>query len=417
MSQPSTSFLTGALLFLILAGFTAFNDFPTRSSYTDEAQHFANIELIKSAGLGEKFLMDYKCTPGPVYAVIQYFLSPFTADDVSRMRLVNIFFLGACILATYLLIRRFWPALSASLAAGISFSYLFIPVTYIAAGLGLTEFCGIFFLLCSLVVLLKALDHPLVSGKLLLAALAGVLLGFAICTRQPFLAVVPALFLLWKDDKKPVQLTVLFTAAFFSLILPAYIFSVWGGWVSPYFQDRIAARFWAPEFGVLAFGYATIFMVILSPPWFRTFLVLPDKKLNVGFITLLLIANYYFKWLEFLPNKALSWQFSAGFQMLISNIFGSVVIYLSALFIKNLYLNYDVNRQQKGVALLYFCAFLLIFSCVKNTLIFGSRYLLPAIPFLILIAAPSFTEKNRFLMIRVTAAVIGFASLWFTLDV
>ena len=102
--------------------------------------------------------------------------------------------------------------------------------------------------------------------------------------------------------------------------------------------------------------------------------------------------------------------------MLISNIFGSVVIYFSILFIKNLYLNYEVNRQQKGVALLYFCAFLLIFSCVKNTLIFGSRYLLPAIPFLILIAAPSFTEKNRFLMIRVTAAVIGFASLWFTLD-
>lgn len=401
----------------MLAGFTVFNRFPTQPTYIDEAQHFANIELLQSTGLGQKFLLEYQCTPGPVYAVIQYFLSPFTAGDLRKMRLVNIFFLGGTLLATYLLIKRFWSQLATPTVAGLAVSYLFIPVTYIAAGLGLTEFCALFFLLWALVVLMQALDQVLIWRKLGLAMLAGVLLGLAIATRQPFMAVVPVWFSLWYDDRKPIQLVVLFTTAFFSLLLPGYIFWVWGGWVAPFYQGQIAEHFWVPAYGVLAFGFAAIFMLILSPPWFQTLLVIQHRRANLVFTTALLLANCYFQWLEFLPNKALTWQFSTDLQLLIANVFGTIIIYLAALFITNLYLNFIGNRQQKGMALLYLCAFLLILSCVKNTLLFGSRYLLPALPFLILIAAPSFTEKKPFLLLRATAATIGLASLLFTLDI
>lgn len=411
-----TTYYIGLFAFLILAFGTANNYFPTRWNYSDEAQHLANIELIRQYGTGRDFLLRYTCTPGPVYAYVQYFLAPITAGDLARMRLVNIAFLGVSILLMRALVNWFWPEYITK-APAVAFAFMFVPVSYIAAGLALTEFCSITFLLFGLWILTLALDEPNKALKFLWSSLAGLSLGFSIGSRQPFIVVLPMLFMFGYNKNQRPQLAALSVVFIAALIFPLILYSIWGGWVSPFFQEKVAERFWAPEFGLLAFSYASLFMFFISPKWFLTFKIFEKNSLNIGILASFIAINYVFKFLEFLPNKALAWEFPLWLQNIMANFFGGATAYLAFIFIKNFYINWHKFRFRRGNAFLYACAFFLLFSCVKNTLMFGSRYLLPATPFLILLAVPSFSENKFIICLRLGAVALGMVSLWLTLGI
>ncbi len=381
-----------------------------KAPFYDEPAYLKNVLLLNKYGWGETYLLNHEGSAGPLYSIVHYLLQPITALRTPYIRLVNVGFLLGTI---WVLSRTF---LKYALAKDLALLTLAVPMSYVIGGLALTEMPAIFFLSLSIYLLVaySKQDRRSQIYKVILAALA---FGLSIIGRQPFLLLIAALPILYIDKRdwtKAIYPTIVFGV--FALLIPAYIFFIWNGLVAPgdaAFYDDIANqgsnfRF---DFFFLCFAYYAIVFALIAP---RLFVRLNRFQWYVAglFFLCLIVLNYYFDFILFLPfNFLFTKVFSVRLAHVASLIFGAFII-LSSLYL--MYSLYQQLRKQLFPTMLLFYVFsitLIAISCVKITWGFSSRYPAQAIPLLVPIAA-YFYKRHRYNLIRIIVAIgLGITSL------
>jgi hypothetical protein len=244
------------LLVAFLALVAAVATSPPAYLYDEEA--YANyIPLLRQHGLTREFLVSLTGATGPLHAFVHLAFEPATGLGPVRMRLVNVALLVvvAGILAAWLKRRNCSDYLAASA------SILVVPMTWVLAGLALTEMPAMVFATLSLYLQLRGIE-ALEKGRPPLGwfVAGGVMLGIAIWGRQLYLVTTAVPVLLALLDRRMRIPALVFGAIAVAFVLPLVI--AWEGFVPP--TDE-ADEGLSPVYGMISLGYAGICFFLLAP--------------------------------------------------------------------------------------------------------------------------------------------------------
>ena len=376
----------------------------------DEVLFIPNVYLFEKHGLTKEFLVNLNNqAPGPLYEFVQLFFKPITGLRAPGIRLVNVFLFGLVILMIariFTLVRSisFFEALTLSLAI------VGVPMVWQIAGLALTEMPAMFFCTFSVMLLIQAIrseQKPLIST--LLAIGAGFCLGLAILGRSPFLTLVGAsLILLFYKFHSTARWRIILLFIIVALGVSFPVFYIWGGLVPP--QQSFVGKGISIWHGLLAFAYAGLLTVIISPRWFY----LNRSILITLFFTFILMTmvNIFFTHYEYKPfYKAvatiLPQPLLKHYPFMISPVLATIALY----FMGTCFVHLWQKRHDPIFVFFLVSGMLLLASNFKVTHLFSTRYVGQAAAFFVLVAADY--DKSRFgRLIRLAIGMaIGFISL------
>jgi len=402
--QLINQIIGGAGFFLLLITVICYHD----RFFWDEPYYYHNLDIVKAYGWSDAFLENEWGSAGPLYTAIHYLLLPLTQAKLPNIRFINIGLLVIIVIISSDILHRFfhenkWNALA----------FLSIPMTYVCAGVALTEIPSFIFLLLSLFFLFQVLlGNQIDSIKYILALLGGLFFSIAIMGRQPLLVSLFALPFLFLEHRFRNIRTYICAGLFIlsSLALPIYVFSVWHGLLAP--KEQVTTTGWAPFHFWLGLGYLSLITFLVAP---RFFLTLNFKKheLLIPFVIGLLSLNIYFEWFTYLPMVSFFEQnFNPSISKCISSVSASILILLG------LYYTYSClcqiyNNRTNGIFVFISVAILLIaFTSIKITHQYSSRYAFQAAPFIVL-QLSRFQEHNTFATFRILLGILlGWISLY-----
>lgn len=399
-NQVATRVTGGLLVVAFLALLMLVATSPHRFLYDEP--YFANyIPLLHQYGLTAKFMNSLTGTVGPLYAFVHVAFEPLTNLQPVRMRLVNVFLLVvvAGILASWLKRQK----CSDYGVAGCS--VLVVPMTWVLAGLALSEMPALVFVTLSLYLQLRGLES-LEQGRHVLGWFfaSAIFLGIAVWGRQPYLLLsgVPVLVAL---RERRLRITVLiFAGTVMALAIPLFI--IWKGLVPP--SHYVVQQGLSLTHGLLSLGYTGICFLLLAPRsrW------LPVKAL-IGLVVLTAAANasldafvLFPLWSvvdRYLPDSAVS---------AYGNLCGSLFLSCGVVFL--VLLLRIIWEGRKELRLVTVNAGLL---CVAVSPIFiahkySSRYTAMSLPYLILAAQPWREWRLKTVITAVVGCGVGFISLF-----
>jgi hypothetical protein len=377
-----------------LLGLVALQLIFPRAPFYDEDDYLLNIALLHKYGLGKNYLVNLIGSAGPLYSVVHFIFEPLTGLKAPYIRLVNTGFLVGVTWFTYrtLYLLNFSNRFYALFVMAI-------PMTYVIAGLALTEMPAIFFFTAAIYLIIKSMSPA--PGKYVLPQLiiGGLCISLAILGRQPFLltlAALPVLFISKENYKKNIVLLAI--TLLFSVALPCYVFVIWRGLVPTiesqlYIDIAHAGISYRPDFFLLCVFYFSVSMLLISPAFLRP----PGKNALLRWsicFAAITIANFIFNWIALLPAKPWLEKMLANPRLVYTSsiLCGSAVIFLGLYFTFCVYKNLQAMQYPKE--LVFFTASLLLVAaaCIKITWGFSSRYAAQAIPLIVLTG--SYTYKN-----------------------
>ncbi|MBY0427008.1 MAG: hypothetical protein K2Q22_15340 [Cytophagales bacterium] len=375
--------------------------------FWDEPYYFHNLDLVKHYGWTKDFLVNEWGSAGPLYTAVHYYLLPLTGAQLPYIRLVNI-----GLLLMVMALSAFYMHRHMNTPAWGGFLYLAIPMTYVCAGVALTEIPSFVFLVLSLIFLFEALGTVSGWAKIGLSVVGGLLMGVAVMGRQPLLVSLVALPFLFLDKRFRSTANGWSVLAFilFSIPLPLYIFSVWHGLLAP--KEQITSSGLAPWHVILGLGYISLITLIIAPNYF----VRLDKKakhLFLGVSLLFLISNSVFQWLQFTPMYSLLIRYLPPFLCLqISSLFSVLVVSLGAYYLYSCYHRVVLAPTQGIIVYMTLSILLLAITSIKITHQYSSRYAFQAAPFLVF-QLSTFYTPNHWTTLRFGLAIaIGLGSLY-----
>jgi len=383
MTQPEatevsllSAFPSGAPLALLVIGVStvlailgAVLAAPNSLTY-DEPMYLATVGQLRNNGFGVEFLTGMKVHAGPLYAIVHLLAQPWTGLQAPGVRIVNPMLLAGsvCALGFALAVRGAERPLLSALGV------VSIPMVVTTSGLALTEIPAVFFASLALALLLAVMDRPFGAYAAGLAVLGGTSLGLAIAGRQPLILTILPLPLLIVGNGARARLVAVFGAS--AIVLPTLIFGVWGGPTPPAVAGTIML---APVHALLGGAYALFALAIIAPRVvvYRPFVL--AAALGGG------IAVNWFAGVARLLPLATATAMTAPRALLDvgSRIMGGALIGLGVVFLAAMVRHMRRNSQD-GVTL-YLCAsaVALVVSSAFVGHQFSSRYLVPAVPFLI----------------------------------
>jgi hypothetical protein len=388
----------GVLLVAFLAMVTLVARSPSRFVYDE--RFFANyVSLLHRYGFTPRFLNALNAAPGPLSAVIQAILEPLTQLRPVAMRYVNVFSLMVLALVLVRSLRRmgndYWVA---------GCSVLVVPMTWVVAGMALSEISAMVFVTLSLYLQLRGLD-AFDAGRSTQAwfLAAGVCLGIAVWGRQPYLLLsgVPVIVALAERRLRiPVAI---FVGASAGLAMP--LFMIWQGFVAPS-QHLLPGL--SVLHGLLSFGYTATCFILLGARsrWLTT-------KEVLGLVALTILANAFWRAFTLYPVRSMVDRYVAAPVMpLYGNISGSLFLSCGVLFLAVLLRmiwegRKDLRRLTVNTGLLCVAA-----APLFNTHQYSSRYTAMSLPYLILAAQPWRQWKPETVMTAVLGCGLGFLSLY-----
>jgi len=389
----------GILLVAFLAMVTLVATSPNRFLY-DET-YFANyVSLLHQHGFTPSFLNSLNAAPGPLSAVVQVIFEPLTQLRPVAMRFVNVVSLIALALVLVMWLKRegneYWVA---------GCSVLVVPMTWVVAGMALSEMSAMVFVTLSLYLQLRGLD-ALDQGRSVVAwfLVAGVCLGIAVWGRQPYLVLggIPVLVALMEGRLRvPVAI---FVGAASALAIPLFV--IWRGLLPP--SQHLAQEGFSVVHGLTSFGYAGICFILLGARsrW------LPVKVV-LGLVVLTFTVNASFGAFALYPVRSMVNRYLAPSAMpLYGNLFGSLflscgVVFLSALLRMIWESRRDLRRLTVNAGLLSVAA-----SPMFVAHQYSSRYTAMALPYLILAAQPWRQWRLESVTMAVLGCGVGFLSLY-----
>lgn len=379
-----------------------------RPVFWDEALYFRDIINLEKYGFSIRFLNSLYGPAGPLYGIVHYILKPITFLDAMAMRMTNVvFFIIILILLNQILKKNQIIKYSEK-----SLNLLGIPMIYVIAGMALTEMPAMLFCTIALYFLVIATSN--LNGKLsyALAAFGGLSLGLAIIGRQPYLvilATIPVLFINIYQRANEYKQVICFI--FFALIFPVLVFSVWGDIQPTATFTTNTGKGLAPFHGVLAYGYAGAVTLLLVPQWFRQ----PLKNELIILILLLLLMtalNYWVVKYDFSPAKSVAVRFLPPTMLnLYSKACPVLLTLFGAYFVFSSLLNVWDKREDKYFIFFTMSALAILFTTVKITHQFSSRYVAQAAPFMVAMLA-YYDQETKYKKVRiVSGAVMGLIML------
>jgi len=369
----------------------------------DERDFYPNIKVLQHFGYTFEFLRNIVGqSPGPLYQFIYEPLGHFIALTPLNMRYVNFLFLAGTIYFLYLLIQSNGtknPFLIALLLLGL-------PMTWIVSGTALTEMPTLFFLLFSIHLLRKSLCGR--SGySLLLAATAGLLAGLAIIGRSPFLMVIPAAVVLFKDTENKVGVVIFIVTA---SILPCIVFYAWNGLVPPNVQN-IQSGYQVGYF-LLCIAYFCLMNIILYPTFFYV-----NKRHFYAAICLTAIAvtvNLLLIHLKYLPFNGvlkLARIDQGPHSNALEQLFPAIIPGVAYLFAVSFYNHIRNSRPDIWNLFLLASCMMILLTTIKSSAHFTSKYVIQGYPFFLIYISRNIIV-NKWLLVRVmVGALIGIVSL------
>ena len=390
MIQPKYFNLLSYLILLFIFIFILCNNRPL---FFDEPWYYSNVLLFQKFGYSYDFLNNLKGPAGPSYAIIFYYLSFFTGNNIILVRLVNFLFL----ILTLIYVNK-----SISFYTKIENSYIYaysalsVPMIFVSTTFAITNNIGLFFSTYSFYLLHKSLT----SNKIYTAIFAGICMSIAILSRQPYL-IIPFLspFLLYKNTNYN-NIKKIIIYLFFSLFLPLYVFSIWKNLIPLIGSDTISTISSKPIYGFYAFGYMFLITILIAPK----FLVKLDFKKSIPILILIFLSCLYFK----INSVILSFYFfqlpsNLQFNLKIL-IFGTFYFIYSLIY--RLYFNF--NNYNIFLSLIIFS---ILLSCIKITHQFSSLYVLQVLPFFIILFSKYIEFTRKGFVLKLLGFIIGLFSL------
>ena len=388
---------TGLLVLAFLAMVTLVATSPNRLLYDEP--FFANyVSLLHQYGFTPRFLNSLNAAPGPLSAVVQIIFEPLTHLRPVATRFVNVFLLIVLALILVMCMKR------APDNWAFGCSVLVVPMTWVVAGMALSEMSAMVFVTLSLYLQLRGLD-ALGAGRGVLGwfLLSGVCLGIAVWGRQPYLLLASTPMLAALMERRLRLAAVVFLAAACALALP--LFALWGGLVPP--SQQSLQQGFSIVHGLTSLGYVGICFTLLVPRarWLPLRLVL-------GLVALTVIANASLGAFVLYPAAPLADRYlAAPLKPIYGNLCGSLflgcgVVVLAALLRITWNSREDLKHLTLNAGLL----------CVAVSPVFiphqySSRYAAMSLPYLML-AAHRWRQWE--LKVALTAALgcgVGFLSL------
>ena len=374
----------------------------------DEPYYLSNVDIISRLGWGADFLENLKGPAGPLHAWIHYILKPITEMRVLPTRMVNIVFAFIILFLVYKIIRVINPE-----KQHVAFLFLAIPMTYPTMGMALTEIPAMLFfslsLLLLVLVLCQNIPMTIFSGGVLLV-IGGLSFALAFSGRQPYLmclgafAIIP-FYKLSADKRVWLALYVIIC-----LIIPLCLFWIWKGLAPSIGGDYATKDFLSPLNFILGLGYSAMTMLFLAPGFFIPI----NKKITFGYIAIsFMILSFcvYFHF-GFIPMRTL---FENILPKFILQYYGcficTILIVIGIYFIHSLVKRGFEKKNDFTYVLISVMLFALIFSCIKVTHQFSSRYVFQAAPLFLIIASFYYKPKKYYLVLSALGLIIGVLSL------
>ncbi len=393
----------------------------------DEFNFVPNIFLLEKYGLSNQFLLNIKGSAGPAYGVYHhcfFYIQPF---DIMTVRLANYSLLLVLLASIYFNARL----LGYKDPLILTLNFIAIPFVWVFCGLGLTEVptmacgsIGFFFFLKGILSDIKFRNRP---GWV---AAAGIFFSFSVMGRSFYLMAIIAM-LCWfginllqksKTGLSPnsissfttKQLLILFFVfVMTALPLPLYVFNLWGTLTPPLGTEavganKIAVNLW---YGILACSYSGVIALILAPSWF-----LFKKNVLTSFAAIsvvLVLINVYFGIFEFAPlHDTMAKLLPAGLFVHYGNIMPGLLASVALWFLVSTVYQLWLRKDDSVYVLIGMISLFIVFSTIKVTTQFSSRYVGQAIPFFILMFAP-YEKTNLAKIIRILLGLaIGALSLY-----
>jgi hypothetical protein len=229
----------------------------------DEKWYLATVGLLHRRGFTTAFLRELPGPAGPLFTFVHALFEPLTHLHLLGTRLLTAALAACtvlCLAATMRLRRDTFAGMRA-------WQLLATPVFLTISGMAFTEMPAMALFSAQFAVLL--LSARMASSRLAaavgLATLAGVLCGLAILGRQQFLLALLILPVL--SFQHPRAWLVLSVYVSVALVLPLWVFAVWGGLVPP--DTAYVQRGVALQNGIMATSYAAIAFCIYDLSWIR----------------------------------------------------------------------------------------------------------------------------------------------------
>jgi hypothetical protein len=366
----------------------------------DEPSFVQYVHLLHEHGLTPHFLNSLTGTVGPLYAFIHAAVEPVTQLQPVRMRFVNVFLLSivALILVIWLKRRRapnYWLAGASVLA---------IPMTWVLAGMALSEMPAVLFVTASLLLQLRGLE-ALSRGQSALPwfLVSSILLAIAVWGRQPYLLLVgvPVLLALLEPRLR------LSASVFVVVVVVCAIslFVIWQGLVPP--SHHGVQRGLSPVNGLLSLGYAGFCFFLLAPQarW------LSAKAMVSLFVSAIALNAMFGVFLVYPLRSAIDRYLPDGAVQAYGVLCGSLLLTCGAAFlIRMLYVMWNSRADLEKVAI---NSGLL---CIAISPVFighqySSRYTAMFLPYLVLAAQPWRMWNSLTLVTAIAGCTLGALSL------
>lgn len=349
---------------------------PVRLTYDEP--YFANyVALLHEHGLSRAFLRSLSGTAGPLYAFAQAAFEPLTALSPPGMRLVNVGLLAIVVALLVAMSRRDKPVDRLASAASV----LVVPMTWVLAGMALSEMPALVFATLSLGLLLKGLqrsgDQPAVVGWFLASA---VCLAVATWGRQPYLllAAVPVALVL--VDARLRLAAAVFVGIVLAMVVP--LFMVWGGLTPPshhFVQEQPTLKN-----SFISLGYAGFALLLLVPG-----LAWQHRRLLLAVLVVVAVANFFLSVWTIYPLRWTVERLLPGPLLLAYGTFCGALALTSSLatlaFICQAAWKGRGEPRQLAITLGLLC------MCVWPAVMganFSSRYMAMGLPYLMLVVEP-----------------------------
>jgi hypothetical protein len=280
------------------------------------------------------------------------------------------------------------------------------PMMYGSVGGALTDVPSLLFFVAHLPLLLAAVsaadapDGAARARSVGLAVLAGLLYGVAVVGRQQFLAALVAVPILGLGSRRAWPALAAFVAS--GLAMPVPLFVLWGDLVPP--ASQFVSHGISVTYGLLSFAYAGAVYTVYD----ARFLLRPRY---LAIIAASVVAHLALDIREVVPSStgALRVLPESLIPYFITTTCG-LLIGLGICFLIELAATALASRHDREMLFLVAVAFLLLLTPLKINHLFSSRYVIPALPIILLMAERRCPDTPWKVLRMAAACALGLGS-------
>jgi hypothetical protein len=368
----------------------------------DEGWYLETAEAFRAKGLTAEFLRELPGPAGPTYAFAQALFAPLTGLQRPGIRIVNMFYFLLMVGAVAALFRG--RKVGHPLAS--SWHMMAAPMLYGSVGAALTDVPSLLCFAAGLPLLLGAVssaeapDGPARARSIGLAVPAGLCFGLAVLGRQQYLAALGAVPILALGSRAAWPALAAFFAS--ALAMPAAVFAVWGGLVPP--QTQAVGRGISITYGMLSFAYAGAVYSIYDPRFFL-------RLRGLAVIVASVVVHLAFDIQEVVPSSTGAMRILPGWLIpyFIPTTCGFLVGLGICFLIELAEIAWEARRDRQMLFLVA-AAFLLLLTPLKINHLFSSRYVIPALPLVLLMAERRCPDTPWKVLRMAAACALGLGS-------